>query len=159
MIFSLDIALYIAGPLIVILLIWIIRLEIKLRRITAKGTAKNFEELVMQNKKDMDDLCKFKNDSISYFKNVENRLQRSVQAVETVRFNPFKGTGAGGNQSFSTVFVSEKGDGVVLSSLHSRDRIGIFSKPLKNFASEFEMSEEEKNTTKKAKQNLNNPQN
>jgi hypothetical protein len=64
-----------------------------------------------------------------YLTTVEKRLKKSIQGVETVRFNPFKGTGAGGNQSFSTAFVNEKGDGVVLTSMYARDRISMFAKP------------------------------
>ena len=135
----------------------IVRLEIKMQKMLGKGTAKNFEDLVVGNRKQLAELQSFKNDSIEYFKSVESRLKRSIQAVETVRFNPFKGTGAGGNQSFSTTFLSEKGDGVVLSTLHSRDRVSVFSKPLKNFTSEFETSAEEKSVIKKAKEEIKNP--
>jgi hypothetical protein len=71
-----------------------------------------------------------------------------------VRFNPFKGTGSGGNQSFSAAFVNERGDGLVLTSMYARDRISMFAKPLKAFASEFELSEEEKESIEKSKQTL-----
>jgi hypothetical protein len=97
----------------------------------------------------------FQKDSIEYFKNVEARLNRSIQAVETIRFNPFKGTGEGGNQSFSTAFVNKNGSGVVISSLYSRDRVSIFSKPLEKFESQFELTEEEKDVVVSAKKNLN----
>jgi len=75
---------------------------------------------------------------------IEKRLRKSVQSVHTVRFNPFKGTGGGGNQSFATSFLNEEGDGVVLSSIYSRDRVSIFAKPVKKHSSEYELSEEEK---------------
>ena len=81
-------------------------------------------------------------------------MKRSLQSVETVRFNPFKGSGEGGNQSFSTSFVSENGDGVVISSLYSRDRISVFSKPLSKFQSSFELTDEEKKVIEDSKKNL-----
>lgn len=85
---------------------------------------------------------------------VDERLSGSVRAVETIRFNPFKGTGGGGNQSFATALISENGDGVVLSSLYSRDRVSIFSKPIKQFQAEFELSGEEKEVLERAKQKV-----
>jgi hypothetical protein len=71
-----------------------------------------------------------------------------------LRFNPFKGTGDGGNQSFSTAFVSEKGDGAIISSLYSRDRVSIFCKPLASFESSFELTDEEKEVLEAAKVKL-----
>jgi hypothetical protein len=71
-----------------------------------------------------------------------------------VRFNPFKGTGSGGNQSFATAFISEEGDGLVISSLHSREHVSIYAKPLRDGRSDFELTEEEKKAVKEAKANL-----
>ncbi len=117
-------------------------------------SGKTLEDSIGAMKEGLNDYEKFKMNSIEYWKNIENRLKRSIQAVETVRFNPFKGTGSGGNQSFSTTLLNEKGDGVVISSLYSREHISIFSKPIKKFGSEFEMSTEEKDVIKQAKENL-----
>jgi hypothetical protein len=89
-----------------------------------------------------------------YLKSVEERLKRSIQSVHTIRFNPFAGTGEGGNQSFATVFLNENGDGAVMSSLFTRDRVSVFSKSLKNFISEHGMSDEEKEALIQAKRKL-----
>ncbi|NIT70429.1 DUF4446 family protein, partial [candidate division KSB1 bacterium] len=58
--------------------------------------------------------------------------------VGTVRFNPFKGTGGG--QSFAAAFLSEHGNGVVISTLYSRERVSVFAKPIQSFASEYELT-------------------
>jgi hypothetical protein len=68
-----------------------------------------------------------------------------------VRFNPFKGTGSGGNQSFATTFLNEENNGVVISSLYSREHTSVFSKPIKNGVSEYELSDEEKESFAEAK--------
>jgi hypothetical protein len=115
---------------------------------------KSLEDLIVSLKKNIHELEHFRDESIEYFKLIEMRLKRSIQAVETIRFNPFKGTGSGGNQSFSTALLNEKGDGVVISSLHSRDHVSIFSKPVKKFSSDFETTTEEKNVIRDAKDNL-----
>lgn len=140
--------------LCVILIGWILRLEIKIKRLLIGKDAKSLEDSIVGAKDNLEKLNLFQRESSLYFKNIENRLRRSLQAVETIRFNPFKGTGEGGNQSFSTAFVSENGDGVVVSSLYSRERVSVFSKPLKKFESTFELTEEEKEVVGNSKTNL-----
>jgi hypothetical protein len=140
----------------IILIGWIIRLEVKIKRLLIGKDAKSLEDSIVNTKDNLEKLNLFQRESSLYFKNIEKRLHRSLQAIETIRFNPFKGTGEGGNQSFSTAFVSEDGDGVVLSSLYSRDRVSVFSKPLKKFESNFELTEEEKEVIGTSKTNLSN---
>lgn len=128
---------------VIILLGWIIRLEMKLRKFLIGKDAKTLEDSILSAKDNIEKLNTFQKEVVSHFTNVEKRLNRSIQAVETLRFNPFKGTGDGGNQSFSTALLNQNGDGVVLSSLYSRDRISVFSKPITKFQSSFELTEEE----------------
>ncbi len=139
---------------IVILVGWIVRLEIKMWRLLRGKNAKSLEDSIVSAHNNLDKLNEFQKESVSYFINIEKRLNRSIQAVETIRFNPFKGTGEGGSQSFSTSFLSENGDGVVISSLYSRDRVSVFSKPLIKFESNFELTDEEKEVVDGAKKNL-----
>lgn len=145
---------YIAGGVSLLLFIWIIRLEIKLRKLMSGKSGKSLEDTIISMNKEIEDLKMFEKESISYFKNIEMRLHRSIQGVKTIRFNPFKGTGDGGNQSFSTSFINESGDGVVISSLHSRDRVSIFSKPLEKFKSNFELTDEEKEVIEESKKTI-----
>ncbi len=126
-------------------------------RLLAGKDGKSLEDSIANIRKAVEDLNLFRDESIEYLKLIEMRLKRSIQAVETIRFNPFKGTGVGGNQSFSTALLSEKGDGVIISSLHSRDRMSVYSKPVKKFVSEFETTEEEKTVINGAKDALHLP--
>lgn len=145
---------YILIGICVLLIGWIVRLEIKIKRLLGGSSAHSLEDSIVNAKKDIEDLKVFKKDSLGYFNTVESRLGRSIQSIETVRFNPFKGTGEGGNQSFATSFVSENGDGVVVSSLYSRERVSVFSKPLHAFESTFDLTEEEQSVVSKSRQNL-----
>ena len=153
---SLDtpIVVYILFSAVIVLLVWVIFLELRLKKFMKGKNGKSLEDSIIALTKEIEDHEKFKTDSIEYLKNIEARLKRSLQAVETIRFNPFKGTGSGGNQSFSTAFMNEKGDGVVLSSLYSRDHVSVFSKPVKKFQSEFETTAEEKTVLNQAKESL-----
>ena len=139
---------------IILLVLWIIRLEIKVRRLLIGKNAKSLEDSIVETLKNLEKLNAFQKEAINHFINVEKRLNRSIQSVETIRFNPFKGIGEGGNQSFSTSFTSENGDGVVISSLYSRDRVSVFSKPLEKFQSNFELTEEEKEVVENSKKSL-----
>jgi len=88
------------------------------------------------------------------FDNHNNRIKNSIQSVPTLRFNPFYDSG--GNQSFAAAFITEKGDGVVLSSLYSREKTSVFAKPVYEFESEFELTQEEKTVLMKAQKQTNN---
>ncbi len=126
----------------------------KLKNLLGGKNAKNIEEAMKEIRTELQRSETFQKEALAYFEDIDARLKRSIQGIETVRFNPFQGTGTGGNQSFSTVFINEHGNGVVLSGLHSRDRISIFSKPLKGFISEFELSDEEKGVMRKAQESF-----
>ncbi len=106
---------------------------------------------------DIDELEKFRGEMEKYLLSLEKRVKRSTQATEMVRFNAFKGDGVGGNQSFATALLNEEGDGAVFSSLYSRERVSVFSKPISKFVSEIELSEEEKQAVSKAKAKLVGP--
>ncbi|MFA6446331.1 MAG: DUF4446 family protein [Candidatus Paceibacterota bacterium] len=138
------------GFVIIILIGWIIYLQIKLARFMAVRNAKTIEDTVMFLRKEIGALKEFQVDSEKYLSLVEKRLRKSITGIDTVRFNPFKGTGAGGNQSFATAFTNEDGNGVIVSSLYSRDHVSIFSKPVNDKKSIFDLTAEESEALKKA---------
>lgn len=151
---SLEQLVFITTGLVIILIGLVTHLYIKLRMFLKGKDGKTLEDLIISSNKELDNLKEFEKDSIEYFKDVERRLKRSVQSTETIRFNPFRGTGEGGNQSFATISINENGDGVIISSLYSRDRVSIFCKPVNKFESNFELTEEEKEILKNSIQKL-----
>lgn len=138
----------------IILLILVLIMHFRLRRFLIDINAKNISDSLQIVSKDLNELQKFKNELEIYLSDVEKRLRKSVQSVHTVRFNPFKGTGGGGNQSFATAFLNQEGNGVIISSLYSRDYVSVFSKPINKHSSEHELSDEEKDALDKAKKLL-----
>lgn len=128
-----------------------LQLTVRINRLLRGKNAKTLEDTIVRTEERVEALEKRKIEVENYLKSVESRLQKSVQGIETIRFNPFKGTGDGGNQSFATSIISEKGDGVILSSLYTRDRVSVFAKPVKNFVAEFGLTEEEKESLQKAR--------
>ena len=125
-------------------IIWVILLNRRMSRLLGGSKASTIEESTRLIGERLVELEKFQAETIRYMRVMEARIRRSLQTSETIRFNPFKGSGAGGNQSFATTLINENGDGVVLSSLYSRDRISVFSKPVKEFKPVYDLSEEEK---------------
>jgi hypothetical protein len=141
------------GLAVFILLIVVIRLEFKLRRMLIGKNAVSLEDSVVNLTASVKDLQHFTKEMEKYLLTVEKRLKQSVQGLETIRFNPFKGAGTGGINSFSTAFINERGDGLVLTGLYTRDKVSLFAKPIKNFKSEFELAEEEQAALAEAKKN------
>lgn len=81
---------------------------------------------------------------------LEDRVRQSIRNVSTVRFKAFE-TGTS-NQSFAIALVNEEGDGVIISSLHHRDRIATYAKPVTKYESEFDLSDEELQVLTEARQ-------
>ena len=79
---------------------------------------------------------------------LSNRISKHGRGVKIMRFNPFKDVG--GNQSFAVAIINEEGDGVVLSSLYSRERMSVFAKPITKGQSDIELSTEEKTVVEEA---------
>lgn len=134
-----------------ILLIVSFGLFFKLKKFTKGKNGHSLEDVIKESLQKIEELEAFKLDAQAYFLNVEKRLRRSFQAIETTRFNAFKGTGSGGNQSFATAFLNENGDGVVISSMYGHDKVSVFAKPIKKCLSEYTLTEEENNALEHAK--------
>ncbi len=133
------------------LLYYIYILNKKLDKFLIGKSSENLDDSISFIKNSLAERAKFQKDMEEYLLTVEKRLKKSVQSVSTVRFNPFKGTGSGSNQSFSTTFLNEERDGVIISSLYSREHISVYSKPVVKGTSEYELSDEEKESLEKAK--------
>ena len=65
-----------------------------------------------------------------------------------VRYNPF--ADSGGDQSFAIALLDSLGNGVVISSLHSRSETRVFAKPVQAGNSRYPLSDEEQDAIKKA---------
>ena len=78
----------------------------------------------------------------------EAQGKRSMQRVGVVRYNPFDDTGS--NQSFVLAMLDARGDGFVLSSLHSRQQTRSFLKSVSGGKAESAISDEESEAIKLA---------
>jgi len=75
--------------------------------------------------------------------NLENKV-RDIIDIKTIKYNPYKDMGVGGNQSFSTAMIDKNGNGIILTNLYSRERTRVLLKEIKEFQPTQELAPEEK---------------
>ena len=80
----------------------------------------------------------------------EARGDLAIQRIGVVRYNPFADTGS--NQSFVLAFLDARGNGFLLSSLHSRQQSRVFLKPVVAGKAETAVSAEEAEALRRAGQ-------
>ncbi len=83
---------------------------------------------------------------INIYKSFKNN-----KIVKFKKYNPYLEMGVGGNQSFSIAFVSGNGEGIIMTSLYSRERTRVVLKEVNNFIASQELSEEEKEVLEKVR--------
>jgi hypothetical protein len=74
---------------------------------------------------------------------VMNKKDRyHLQKIGFIRYNPFSDTG--GDQSFCACLLDEDDNGIIITSLHSREQTRLYAKAIvKGKASGYELSKEE----------------
>ena len=80
---------------------------------------------------------------------IQKNQQKSFTKSALVRFNPFEDTG--GDQSFAVALLDGAGNGVVISSLHSRGGTRVYAKAVSGGKSaNYPFTKEEKEVVEKA---------
>lgn len=129
--------------------IWIIITEKRLRKFFLGKKAKDLEDTFITLENDIGELKKSKENIEKDITAINAKLKKSIRGLEAIRFNPFPDQGS--QQSFAIGMLNEEGDGLIISSLYSRERMSVFAKPIKNGKSEYELTVEEKQALEKAK--------
>jgi len=73
---------------------------------------------------------------------LEQKARKLIQGAELLRFNAFDNMGS--DLSFALALLNEEGDGVVLSSIHSREESRVYAKPIRAGQSQYQLSDEER---------------
>lgn len=135
--------------LILILLTWIVVLELRLQKVFRGKKATDLESVIGDIGKAIDHIFSDSASEHSRLRSLEQKVSHTLGKFHTVRFNPFKDQG--GNQSFATCLMDDNGNGVVISSLYSRDKVSVYAKPLEKYTSAYELIEEEELAIAEAK--------
>jgi hypothetical protein len=120
----------------------------RLRRVLPQGESGGIDEILDRQLKRVESLSERVDALNKLHHELEHLSQRTIQKVAVIRYNPFADTG--GDQSFAIALLDSLGNGVVVSSLHSRTDTRVFAKPVQSGRSKFQLSDEEQDAIKKA---------
>ena len=142
--------------IIPIIILWNLFLHWKILKLNKRNKlffsetkAKDFEGMIAEQIKRLRSADSVMKDLLNQQNKISETLEKSIQKVGIVRFNPFGDTG--GNQSFSLSLLDQQDSGLIISSLYTREGVRVFLKPVKKGVSEYNLSKEEQEAIKKAK--------
>lgn len=122
--------------------------NINLMKMVEKSGVENIEELLEKTIKKIERLNQHNSEMNERIRKIESNLCQSIQKVAIIRYNAFRDTGS--DQSFSIALLDYYNDGVIISSIYSRDGGVTFSKPVIGGKSTYTFSEEEHQVLKQA---------
>jgi hypothetical protein len=134
---------------LVIVLFYVIYLHHKLSRFMRGENGESLEGTIRTYLDHVDDLKKHDELISEHALKLDRRLSQAIRNVSTMRFKAFDQNAS--NQSFAIALVNELGDGVILSSLHHRDHVSVFAKPVAKYESTHDLTEEELGVLEEAK--------
>jgi Protein of unknown function (DUF4446) len=124
------------------------RLETRLRGVTRGAEGQSLEAILDAHLDKVYAVARELDDLAAKSAVLEASQRRAFQRVGLVRFNPFEDTG--GNQSFALAVLDARGDGFVVSSLHSRSGTRVYGKAIGAGTSESQLSAEEAEALRQA---------
>ena len=117
-------------------------LSSRLKKLFKDGKAQNIDDIMLAYKIAIEDIYENLDQTKNIIDNHEDRIKKSVTTPKTTRFNAWGDMS--GTQSFTTRIVDEDGNGVIISTLYAREKTSVFAKPVTNWSTEQELSDEEK---------------
>jgi len=135
---------------LLILSVFYYRIFSHYQKLTKGITKKDLRSILEKLLANLDEKSQRINQLIKETEKIKKDIVYDLQKIGLVRYNPFAETG--GDQSFCLSILDQEDNGLVISSLHSRDTTRVYAKPVKDGkAVGYELSEEEKQAIVKAK--------
>ena len=141
--------------LIVILIISNLMLYIRMRRFQSSHIALNtymsgyqLDSLLQENLQKIAEQSKKIEQCFEKISPIEQKLRLSVDHAELIRFRAFENVGS--DLSFALALLNQEGNGVVLSSIHTREESRVYAKPVQKWESSYMLTNEEKEVINKA---------
>ncbi len=144
----------IAVSIILILTIWIAYLNFRFNRLVKTAHKDNIEKGLIEIYDYLSKNHKQNTEMIENLKILDKKIHSSPRGFGLVIFKAFDGMKSGGTNSFSLAFINEKGEGAIISTLHSRERVNVYSKEIKGFKALVMLTEEEQQALTKAQKSL-----
>ena len=146
---------FILIAILILIILWNVFLNFKIWQIKKKlktffnGTkASDLEGVLFEEIKRLKKAEKNILDLFKVSKNLEKISQKTIQKIGVIRFNPFKETG--GDQSFAIALLDADNNGLIISSLFTREGTRVYTKPIESGESKYLLSKEEIEALKKA---------
>lgn len=138
---------------VVIFFVWNIFLQVNLTRLKKKDpdisieNPKHIEAIFSQHAQNLKTLDKDIQELYRISNQIHSLAHRGLHKTGLVRFNPFKDIG--GDQSFAIALLNGKNNGMVISSLYTKDGTRVYSKSIAGGKSEkYSLTEEEEQAIK-----------
>jgi cell division protein FtsL len=132
----------------IVLQIWLAKVQKKMKIFLKGKKVKDLEEVISEQLKRMRGIEGNVNKLFQWNEDLQKIVDISITKVGVVRFNPFKDTG--GDQSFVVALLDSKNNGLVLSSLFTREGTRVYTKPIEKGTSTYNLSNEEQEAIQKA---------
>ena len=116
-------------------------LEARLLGLTRGNDGANLEDVLEDHLDTVERVVGYVDELAERAARLEARSERAFQRIGLVRFNPFEDTGS--NQSFALALLDGRGDGIVISSLHTRSATRMYAKALAGGRADAALSDEE----------------
>lgn len=112
--------------------------------------ADNIENMLSEYKAVAENVDKHFEELKEDISSLKNQITPCIQKTAVVRFNPFEDVG--GDLSFAAAFLDKNDDGVVISSIYSRECSYSYAKEIqKGDSTKYKLSQEEKQAIENAK--------
>lgn len=79
---------------------------------------------------------------------IDARVKKSLRGYSLIRYNAYKD--GGGDQSFASGLIDERGDGYILSIITNRNHVGIYAKKVVGGTAQQSLTREETEALKSA---------
>ena len=146
---ALVVALLVALALVVWLMVRMRRMERRYQALTTGTSGGSLEAVLEAHVRQVQEAGVRVQELDALVMRAERDGRCHLQHLGFLRYNPFRDTG--GDQSFVLALADANGNGVVMSSLHSRDVTRVYAKPLAAWETSYQLTEEEQQAIRRAR--------
>jgi hypothetical protein len=134
------------GLLWILLAVRLRRLGRRLAMLTRNADGSDLEEALTSHMSSVDEAVRRQEALERAVGKLQDRLASCVQRVNLVRYDAFEDVG--GEQSFAVALLDAEGDGVLLSSIYTRQDVRIYAKSVSRGQASHTLSAEEQQALK-----------
>lgn len=140
----------VSAVLLVVLLVWLVSLHIRLSRLLQRyltlmrggDSGKSLEQILDSYLEQAQTTASQVEQLDKVSRQLEKAAKLSLQHLGVLRFDAFPDVA--GHQSYALALIDGHGNGVVLSSIASRQATRTYAKPLKHWETDYTLTDEEK---------------